>query len=332
MEVLLLYTDGGPDHNVKFISVWVGLLCVFLACDLDFLIAARTCPQQSWRNCVEKIMSLLNLAMYGVALVRKQVGDDNEDLIAKAGGTMANLRAAAKENVDFQAMCMQFVQPVRELLEQRYSQLDLKGTQFETVNPASKDEMIHMLSFCAVIDASIPQTEAGLHMRSSDLHSCADLKQFLKLHTTQSEYFICISKACWAVERDDVGGFKYVQSPACKVCKPPKMAAEHFKMLSAREPCPLPFPEPSKINKGEWGKYDELKLCNTTEQYRPSLALKKEKRKCTSGEKISKLGPKSVRTFYNCSNCGKACLVYCSRALSITERHQFEHYVDGANG
>jgi hypothetical protein len=332
MEVLLLYTDGGPDHNVKFISVWLGLLCIFLACDLDFLIAARTCPQQSWRNCVEKIMSLLNLAMYGVALVRKQMGDDNEDLIAKAGGTMANLRAEAKEGVDFQALCMQSVLPVRNLLEQRYSQLDLKGTPFETVSPASKEEMLHMLSFCAVIDASIPQTDAGLHMRSKELHSCKDLKQFFKLHTVPSEYFITISKACWTVEDNAIGGKKFVQSSECKVCKPPKMGAEHFEMLSARDPCPLPFPQPSRLNKDEWGKYDELKLCKTTDQYRPSLSLKKDKRKCTSGENVTKLGPKSVRTHYTCSNCEKACLVYCSRALSSIEQAQFEHYVEGANG
>ena len=66
-EVLLVYSDGGPDHNVKFVTVWLAHILLFLACDLDFLIAARTCPQQSWRNCVEKIMSILNLAMYGVA-------------------------------------------------------------------------------------------------------------------------------------------------------------------------------------------------------------------------------------------------------------------------
>ena len=73
VQALLLYTDGGPDHNVKFVTVWFSLILLFLSCDLDLLIAARTCPQQSWRNCVEKIMSILNLALYGVALVRDQL-------------------------------------------------------------------------------------------------------------------------------------------------------------------------------------------------------------------------------------------------------------------
>ena len=116
-EVLLLYTDGGPDHNVKFVTVRLGLIAIFIACDLDFLVAARTCPQQSWRNCVEKIMSILNLAMYGVALVRDELQpsdipgttekQDNEALCKAAGGSMAALRKAAQGNVNFKVACME---------------------------------------------------------------------------------------------------------------------------------------------------------------------------------------------------------------------------------
>ena len=165
-----------------------------------------------------------------------------------------------------------------------------------------------------------------------ELHSCKDSNQFFKLHTVPSEYFISTSKVCWTVDDNAVGDQKFVQSSECKVYKPPKIAAEHFKMLSAREPCSLPFPQPSRLNTDEWGKYDDLKLSNTTEQYRPSLSQKKEKRKCSSGENATKLGPKSVHIHYTCSNCEKACLVYCSRGLLATEQAQFEHYVEGANG
>lgn len=33
--ILLLYTDGGPDHHVNFLSVQLSLIALFLACDLD---------------------------------------------------------------------------------------------------------------------------------------------------------------------------------------------------------------------------------------------------------------------------------------------------------
>ena len=48
LQVLLLYADGGPAHNITFMTVVMALLCLFLTGDLDFLIAAQTCPQQSW--------------------------------------------------------------------------------------------------------------------------------------------------------------------------------------------------------------------------------------------------------------------------------------------
>ena len=94
LQVLLLYTDGGPDHSITFMTVILALLCLFLTGDLDFIIAARTCPQQSWKNCVEKIMCILNLAMYGVALVRAEMPDDMEEECRKAKKSMAGVRKA----------------------------------------------------------------------------------------------------------------------------------------------------------------------------------------------------------------------------------------------
>ena len=70
---------------MKFRIVWLSLICLFFACDLDLLVAARTCPQKSWRNCVEKIMCLLNLAMYGVSLVRNSMSVATEALCRAAG-------------------------------------------------------------------------------------------------------------------------------------------------------------------------------------------------------------------------------------------------------
>ena len=96
LQVLLLYTDGGPDHNITFMTVILSLLCLFLTGDLDFVVAARTCPQQSWRNCVEKIMCILNLAMYGVALVRDSMPGEMEEKCRTAKQSMAGIRAASQ--------------------------------------------------------------------------------------------------------------------------------------------------------------------------------------------------------------------------------------------
>ena len=59
--VLFVYTDGGPDHRLTYISVQISLICLFKKLDLDYLCACRTAPYHSWRNPVERIMSVIIL-------------------------------------------------------------------------------------------------------------------------------------------------------------------------------------------------------------------------------------------------------------------------------
>ena len=71
-DALILFTDGGPDHNNKHISVRLGLLALFSELDLDTMVGMRTAPTQSWANPVERVMSVLNLGLQGVALASKR--------------------------------------------------------------------------------------------------------------------------------------------------------------------------------------------------------------------------------------------------------------------
>ena len=57
-SVLFLYSDGGPDHRLTYVSVQASLIALFLKLDLDFLCAARTAPADSWRNPVELLCQL----------------------------------------------------------------------------------------------------------------------------------------------------------------------------------------------------------------------------------------------------------------------------------
>ena len=54
--ILLMKTDGGPDHNVTFVSVQMALSALFLHHDLDMLVAVRTAPGHSYRNPAERVM------------------------------------------------------------------------------------------------------------------------------------------------------------------------------------------------------------------------------------------------------------------------------------
>jgi hypothetical protein len=61
-NILLLYTDGRPDHRCTYRSVQISLILLFLHGNFDFLCAVRTAPYNSWANPAERIMSILNLA------------------------------------------------------------------------------------------------------------------------------------------------------------------------------------------------------------------------------------------------------------------------------
>ena len=65
--VLFVYSDGGPDHRLTYVSVQLSLICLFLKLDLDCLCVGRTAPYHSWKNPVEHMMSLLNLGLQCVA-------------------------------------------------------------------------------------------------------------------------------------------------------------------------------------------------------------------------------------------------------------------------
>lgn len=81
--VLLLYTDGGPDHRSTFMSVKLSMIALFRSLDLDMLVALRTAPSNSWANPVEKIMSIVNTGLQGVGLMRQEMSEDFEKAVGK---------------------------------------------------------------------------------------------------------------------------------------------------------------------------------------------------------------------------------------------------------
>lgn len=94
--ILHLYTDGGPDHHLTYISVQLSLISLYLKHDFDLLCAARTAPCHSWRNSVEHVMLTLNIALQCVGLMRKEMPEDYEKAISSCGN-MGQLRSAGEK-------------------------------------------------------------------------------------------------------------------------------------------------------------------------------------------------------------------------------------------
>ena len=142
--ILAIKTDGGPDHRVTFYTVQAALVVVFMQLDLDMLIAIRTAPNHSWCNPAERCMSILNLALQHTALARQEMPDNFEKKI-KNKSSMAAVRNVAECDPELKNAFSESMNPVLDLLSERFSRMKLKGEQFKVYRGASSEKIAEEL-------------------------------------------------------------------------------------------------------------------------------------------------------------------------------------------
>ena len=104
--VLILYSDGGPDHRVTYTSVKLALIALYLELNLDYLIAARTAPYHSFRNPAERVMSVLNLGLQSVGLARNTINNkDIEEAVTKCN-SIPDVRKLTEDNPAVRSACL----------------------------------------------------------------------------------------------------------------------------------------------------------------------------------------------------------------------------------
>ena len=111
--ILCLYTDGGPDHRLTFVSVQVALICLFLRLNKDMVVAVRTPPHNSWKNPPERIMSILNQGLQSIGLMRQTCDAPHEDML-KPAKSMKDIRSLAEETEDLKDAVLESVKPTKE--------------------------------------------------------------------------------------------------------------------------------------------------------------------------------------------------------------------------
>ncbi|GBC18616.2 hypothetical protein GLOIN_2v1779563 [Rhizophagus irregularis DAOM 181602=DAOM 197198] len=134
-EMLVIYTDGGADHQTTFGSVQLAMICLFLEGDFNFLAAVRTAPYHSWSNSAERIMSIINLGLQGVALKRSDMSSDSEKVF-KNLGTMEEIRNAALYNQTLSEKMKIAIKDTQEILQNRTTRLKLHNQKFKCIDPA----------------------------------------------------------------------------------------------------------------------------------------------------------------------------------------------------
>ena len=120
--ILVLYTDGGSDHRLTFLSVKLALIAYFLKHDKDMLVVVRTPPYNSWKDPAERIMIILNIGLNSVGLMRDATDEDVEDLL-KSRNNLKEIRSLGKDKPFVQEKVRECIQPVKDLLGNLFKRL-----------------------------------------------------------------------------------------------------------------------------------------------------------------------------------------------------------------
>ena len=148
--ILCFYTNGGPDHRCNYGSIQIALICLFLCGDFDLLVAVRTAPNHSWTNPAERIMSILNLGLQGVALKRDQMSSESETLFDMAN-TLDDIRKKAQEFNELESELKESIASVQNLLNNRTERISLKDKKFKCHNPASEESIAELFEVKIII-------------------------------------------------------------------------------------------------------------------------------------------------------------------------------------
>ena len=205
----------------------MSLIAIFNMLNLNFLCAARTAPVHSWRNPVERIMSMLNLGLQCVTLTRER-GDDEFEAEAGKCSSLATLSDSAKRRPEFKSAALDRIAHIKSLLVMLLGRLELKGKKFSSFPSASEQDKDSMWEMVQEIDSAIDKNEQLTKKKTCFQRGTPSLLEAIR------HYFFQIKKC----------GTEF-----CALCGPVRLQKEVFDQLHF-----LPDPMP-----GDAGHYKPFK-------------------------------------------------------------------------
>ena len=295
--ILVLYTDGGPDHRLTFVSVQLSLLALFIKLDLDFLCAVRTPPHNSWKNPAERIMSILNLALQGVGIVRAKTR--YEDQLQKCN-TMKQIRELAKSMHGLEQSIHDSLEPPITLLSNLFERLKLKEEPFSFFVPATNEEIKSLWGNIKLIDNSLEKDDTT-KLRIQGKKQFLD---FLNSHCKIRHYMFSVKKC---------GRFD------CSICKIPRLPSDIFCNIHH---LPDPISEGAKYK-----DFEDLYGSKTSEEHRPSLSCHGAKQHGMPFPPSAQYA-KNVKVLLQCGECLKWRVLYSKHSLKKQQREELEILVE----
>ncbi|XP_052781350.1 uncharacterized protein LOC128217930 [Mya arenaria] len=301
-KVLLKFTDGGTDHRNTLEHVKCASICMFKELDLDMFVACRCAPGQSYTNPAERIMSILNIGLQNCALSRQKSTDEVENCIRKCN-SMDSIRKVAVDKPEIKEQWEVAIEPLREVIENRFKRLSLKDEPIEAMYPTSEEEMDILKQHLHYL---FPQMNTD-RLVKAETNKVEKYAEWLDLHCKQSQY-------CFQIRKCD--------NPEC--CGPSSLDLEWI---------PDPMLDDSK---NHYRPFDELYGSETSECDRPTFQKPTERKKATKVKSSIAINPltkliqedetllgdasvytaQNARTSIECVECNKPRLVYSKSRLN----------------
>ncbi|XP_014674219.1 PREDICTED: uncharacterized protein LOC106814419 [Priapulus caudatus] len=299
------YHDGGPDHNVRHMRNKLANIAYFLDRNLDALSSVQTPPKHSWKNPAERCMSILNIGLQGVGLMRQKTASC-EDKLKNAGnlGAIRNLESILPQ---IRQEVLDAVQPVKDLLGDVFSRLKLKDEPLRPFQAASRDDISALAQTLTRID---PDFDASVLTDSKKTVKPGRLiLDFIKKHCLERHYMFSI-KRC---------------GDADCVCGKPSLPEEIFHDLHH-----LPDPTASPTEADKYMNFQEIygKKHTDEELFLPSKIHRRGEKNHGMPFPPSSQYAKNTKSVIQCDECQRWRCLYSKKALKRDDRDQLQREMD----
>ena len=294
--VMIVVSDGGPDHRVTYGSVKVSYLTLFRALDLDMLVCIRTCPYQSWQNIAERVMSTLNLALQNVSLARTAMSDCNERAV-KNKNSLSEVRVAIQQTPGLGDALRDSMAKPLSVVGTRFLSMKIKDNPILLGVPATDVELQEQFEQVSLIDPSLTVDS----LTAKDLEKATSLQAFMTSHCHASKYAFQVKKCT---------------ESTCYYCSQHPIRLHHD-VFSKLHFLPLPLLDSTKEH---FKKFDEVYGQPLSEKDLPSrIAAPTEEQKQKDKENRSLLIATKVRATIVCGECSKQRCIYSQSKLTSEE-------------
>lgn len=298
--IIIIYTDGGPEHRTNFLSVKIAMIALQKSINADLLIAVRTAPGHSYRNPVEKVNCILNLGLYGIGVMRKSIYQDQvfEKNLHQCSN-VNEVRSLLDKNPTYEELLKKSCEPCIELMKETFTALSLKENKIvtmDTVLDCKVNDMVKSID----LDHSLTGSET-LEL----LKDRPKLKKYLEHCSKERTYFFSLKKC----GKND-----------CTTCAPIRLPSDIFESIHH-----LPDPMPDSNNEGHYLQFTDVYGTQTSEEHLPSLQVSSRGHRIPFNPLIQHA--KNTGITVSCVECNKPRLVYARKKVPTNIIKQFKHEI-----